>query len=55
MDQARKDSNSGRPGSDSQKRHDHFWHDTAVHSHHDRPLGMLFHVSGAMLDQEDVC
>lgn len=54
MDQLRKDSNSGRPESDSYKRHDHFWHDTAVQSQHYRPLGMLFHVSGAMLGQEYV-
>lgn len=47
-----KDSNSGRPNSDRQKWDDHFWHDAAVHSHHDGPLGMFFHVPGAMLDKE---
>lgn len=54
MDLSRKDSNSGRPNSDSQNRHDHLRHDAAVHSHHDGPLGMLLHVSGAMLDQKYV-
>jgi hypothetical protein len=51
MDLLRKDSNSSRPNSDSQKRQDHFRHDAAVHSHHDGPLGVLFHVPGAMLNQ----
>jgi hypothetical protein len=54
MDLPRKDSNSSRPSSDSQNWHNHFRHDTTVHTHHDRPLGVLFHVSGAMLDKECV-
>lgn len=54
MDLLRKDSNSSRPNSDSQKRQDHFRHDAAVHSHHDGPLGVLFHVPGAMLNQRYV-
>ena len=49
MDLFRKDSDSSRPNSYSQKRENHLRHDTAVHPHHDGPLGVLLHVAGTML------
>lgn len=54
MDIFRKDSNGGRPNSDSHDRHDHFWHDATMHSHHDGPLGVFIHVTGSMLSQAPV-
>lgn len=46
---SRNTSNSRRPSCHPQKRQDHFGHDTAMHTHEDRPFGVLIHVTGAML------
>lgn len=45
-------SNSRRPSRHQQKRQDHLGHDTAMHTHEDRPFRVLVHVTGAVLSDE---
>lgn len=54
MNFLRKDSDSSRPSRHRQNWQDHPWHDTTVHPHHHGPFGVLFHITGAMLDESNV-
>lgn len=45
----RNTSDSRRPSRHPQKRQDHLGHDTAMHTHEDRPFRVLVHVAGTVL------